>query len=39
MLSGTADVPEQALKSPDVFITTSLLVSRLLLASAQLQVY
>jgi CheY-like chemotaxis protein len=37
MLSGTADVPEQSLKSADVFITKSLLASQLLPAIAQLQ--
>ncbi len=39
MLSGKADVPEQALKSADVFIAKSLLASRLLSAIAQLQAY
>jgi CheY-like chemotaxis protein len=37
MLSGTADVPEQSLKSADVFITKSLLASQLLPAIARLQ--
>jgi len=39
MLSGTADVPEQALKSADVFITKSLLTNRLFSAIIQLQAY
>jgi hypothetical protein len=39
MLYGTADVPEQALKSAGVFITKSVLTSRLLPAITQLQAY
>lgn len=37
MLSGNADVPEQALKSADVFITKSLFACQLVPAIAQLR--
>jgi CheY-like chemotaxis protein len=39
MLSGAGDVPEQALRSADVFIAKALLASQLMPAIAQLQAY